>query len=235
VFCTASIHFLYSLDIIRCVNTHTNAIRILCYGDSNTWGDDPRIGAPRYPANVRWTGKLQEKLGDHYEVIEEGLCGRTTVFDDPKDEARNGKNYLTPCIFTHNPIDIVILMLGSNDLKERFNLSALDISKNIEILVKIIQKQAIDQKGKQSKIVLLSPTHVNENIFNFALLMQGFRGAGEKSKQLALYYEKVAKKYKCEFIDIAQYVEPSKVDGCHLEKVAHAKIAELLGERILNL
>ena len=92
------------------MNINQNSIRILCYGDSNTWGDSADDSV-RYPINVRWTGLLQQKLEDKFEIIEEGLCGRTTTLDDPKEEGRNGKTYLIPCINTHNPLDLVNLML----------------------------------------------------------------------------------------------------------------------------
>ncbi|PIX76714.1 MAG: arylesterase, partial [bacterium (Candidatus Ratteibacteria) CG_4_10_14_3_um_filter_41_18] len=94
----------------------------LCYGDSNTWGYIPAT-AKRYAVGCRWPGVLQKLLGDSWEVIEEGVNSRTTVFDDPKHIGKNGKTYLVPCLETHNPIDIVILYLGTNDLKERFNRS----------------------------------------------------------------------------------------------------------------
>jgi lysophospholipase L1-like esterase len=207
------------------MNTNPKAIRILCYGDSNTWGDDPRTGAPRYAANVRWPGVLQDKLGQNFEIIEEGLCGRTTVLDDPKESDRNGKTYLEPCLKTHQPIDIVILMLGTNDLKERFNLSAEDISKNIEQLILIIKKYT-------KKIILLSPALVNENIENS---MEGMKGAEGKSRQFAKYYQIVAEKHGCEFINIAEYVNPSPIDGCHLSAESHSQIAKILTEQIIQL
>ena len=97
------------------MNTGPNAIKVLCYGDSNTWGRDPHGKGIRYPVNVRWTGLLQSKLGHDYDIIEEGLGGRTTVIDDPKREGRNGKTYLRPCLETHSPIDVITLMLGTND------------------------------------------------------------------------------------------------------------------------
>jgi lysophospholipase L1-like esterase len=92
---------------------------ILCYGDSNTWGYIPGTGE-RYASHVRWPGVLQNALGNGYVIIEEGLCGRTTVWDDPIEEYRSGKEYLIPCLKSHAPLDLVVLMLGSNDLKMRF-------------------------------------------------------------------------------------------------------------------
>ena len=100
---------------------------ILCYGDSNTWGCKPIVlpgVVERFDRDVRWTGILRQQLGDDYLVIEEGLNARTTVHDDPIDGAhKNGKPYLLPCLETHLPLDLVIIMLGTNDLKSRFSLS----------------------------------------------------------------------------------------------------------------
>lgn len=201
------------------MDKNQDRIKILCYGDSNTWGDPPGSEG-RYPYNIRWTGRLQNLLVNKYQIIEEGLCGRTTIMDDPKEEGRNGKTYLISYLKTHKQIDLVILMLGSNDLKERFNLTAKEISENIEELIKII---------KPIKVLLLSPPIVNLNCKNPP---QGMKGAEEKSKQLAKYYKEVAIRQGCEFIDIAQYVQPSNVDGCHLEKDTHTRIAEILEKEI---
>ena len=108
---------------------------ILCYGDSNTYGLKSDL-VSRYPRNVRWTGILQEKLGSEYYVIEEGLGGRTTVWDDPVEDYKNGKKYLLPCLDSHKPLDLVIIMLGTNDLKSRFSVTPFDIGASMENLVK---------------------------------------------------------------------------------------------------
>jgi lysophospholipase L1-like esterase len=175
---------------------------------------------------------LQQKLGDDFEIIEEGLCGRTTAIDDPKEEGRNGKTYLIPCLKTHNPLDLVILMLGSNDLKERFNQSAEQIAKNIEELIIIIKKLGIDRNNQPLKILLISPAYINENS---KLAQIGVKGAEEKSKQLAEFYQKVARKQDCEFMDLAQYVQPSPIDGGHFGIEGHAKIAEVIEKKIKQI
>lgn len=203
------------------MRTNQNSIRILCFGDSNTWGESP-ISKGRYPYNIRWTGRLQNLLGNKFEIIEEGLRGRTTVMDDPKEKGRNGKTYLVSYLKTHKDVDLVILMLGSNDLKERFNLTVKQISENIEELIKII---------KPIKVLLLSPPLVNLNCQNPP---GGMKGADEKSKLLAKYYKEVAKRQGCEFIDLSQYVQPSNI-GLHLEKDAHSKIADILSEKIKKI
>ncbi len=207
--------------------------RILCFGDSNTWGDPPN-GVGRYPTSVRWTGLLQEKLGEDYEVIEEGLCGRTTVLDDPKEVGRNGKTYLKPCLETHNPIDLVILMLGTNDLKERFDQSAKQIAENNEELIKIVKQYGLNVDGSSPIILLISPAWVDENS---EIPMEGMQGAEAKSKQFGKFYQGVAERQGCEFLDISLFVQPSRIDGCHFEVESHARIAEVLVEvlgKILN-
>jgi lysophospholipase L1-like esterase len=206
------------------MNINPKAFRILCFGDSNTWGDPPlKLG--RYPVDVRWPGRLQKLLGDNYEVIEEGLCGRTTNLDDPKEFGRNGKTYLIPCLKTHNPLDMVILMLGSNDLKERYNRSPKEIADAIDELVKIIK---INSKAK---IILMSPPHVKEN---FVAKLSGLKGAEEKSKDLGKLFMDVTNSHKIKFLDVAKIVEPSKKDGVHLEPDAHKKIAEELAKIVIQ-
>lgn len=208
------------------MNINPSATVILCYGDSNTRGSTPSDS--RYPSNVRWTGILQKKLGEGHYIIEEGLGGRTTALDDlPDRPGKNGKTYLLSCLGSHNPIDMVILMLGTNDLKERFNQSPKDISKNVENLVKMIQEIGVNKKNKLPKIILLSPPLVDETVLT---TQENYKGAEEKSRQLSLLYQKIAQSCGCEFIDIAKVVHPSKADGLHLEAEEHNKIATVLFE-----
>lgn len=210
------------------MNTNPSSIRVLCYGDSNTWGDPPSK-LSRYPVDVRWPGKLQKLLGSEFEIIEEGLCGRTTDVDDPKEAGRNGKTYLLPCLNTHKPIDIFVLMLGTNDLKERFNKSPEDIAKSISSLIKIVKSAKVGSKGKTPKIILISPPTVREHGI---LPILGMKGAAEKSKELASKLKDVASKNSCLFIDISKYVEPSRIDGAHLSAESHHKIAEVISKII---
>ena len=119
---------------------------ILCYGDSNTWGCPPLEDWPittitRFGPDVRWGSVMRSILGEGYWAVEEGLNGRTTVWDDPVEgEHRNGKPYLLPCLLSHAPLDLVILMLGTNDLKSRYSLSAWDIASGVATLIDLIQK-----------------------------------------------------------------------------------------------
>lgn len=213
------------------MNINPNAKRILCYGDSNTWGDPPDSDV-RYPINIRWTGILQKRLGNEFEIIEEGLCGRTTVIDDPKEEGRNGKTYLKPCLETQKPLDLIILMLGTNDLKERFNFTVEEIAKNIEQLVIIIKEIGKTNDKKAPKILLISPAWVNQHADN---PVENMKGVEKKSKQFAKYFREIAERQNCNFLDVAQYIQPSKKDGCHLDSESHAKIAEVLEEKIKTI
>lgn len=207
-----------------------NAKRILCYGDSNTWGYMPGSGE-RFSPDMRWTGLLQKALGNNYEIIEEGLNARTTALDDPKYEGKNGKNYLKPCLQTHYPLDLVILMLGTNDLKERFNRAPKQIAEGIEILISVMFDPDSNYNYRP-EVILMSPPIINESVKGVS---ENFLGAEEKSKHLGTLYKNVAEKHKIGFIDLKKFVSPSKTDGCHLEPEAHQKIADLVFEKIKDM
>ena len=128
---------------------------ILCYGDSNTYGYNP-VNGLRYPKDVRWTGVLQKLLGEQYAVIEEGCNGRTTVFEDIAEPWKEGLGYLKPCLNTHKPIDFVIMMLGSNDLKRMFHASAKEIADGAEQLVSIIKEFTKEKQGFMPKVFWFS-------------------------------------------------------------------------------
>ena len=105
---------------------------ILCFGDSNTWGYNPE-NRQRFGPEERWTGILRNSLGEDYRVIEEGLNGRTTLWDDPIEGFKNGLDYLMPCLESHRPFDLITIMLGTNDLKCRFSVSAFDIAESVGV------------------------------------------------------------------------------------------------------
>ncbi|QQS39408.1 SGNH/GDSL hydrolase family protein [Candidatus Woesebacteria bacterium] len=212
------------------MNILPNATRILCFGDSNTWGYIPASGK-RYPVGVRWTSLLQEKLGNDFEIIEEGLNSRATDIDDPKHIGKNGLTYFRPCLETHHPIDLIILMLGTNDMKERFNRTPERITKGVENLLLSVKEFIEEEETIMPKIVVVSPPLVDEEVEG---VKEKYLGAGEKSKHLGSLYEVIAKKYNCEFIDIAKLVSPSKKDGYHLEPEDHKKIADYFYGLILE-
>jgi lysophospholipase L1-like esterase len=171
-------------------------MNILCFGDSNTYGFIAGSGG-RYDENTRWTRLLQKKLGSSYYVIEEGLNGRTTVFDDPEKKFMNGSEYLEMCIATHRPIDLVIVMLGTNDTKERYHAEPSDIARGMERLVKILRDPSVYHK----EVLIVSPIHISESILKseYCDSFHGLEGM-EKSKRLAVEYKRLAKEYHCSFL-----------------------------------
>ena len=135
--------------------------RILCYGDSNTWGYDP-VSQQRFDDQTRWTGILTKLLASEYTIIEEGLNGRTTVWDDPIEGYKNGREYLIPCLESHWPLDLVVIMLGTNDLKRRFNLSTFDIAESVGTLVQIAKHIDLRVNGTAPQVLLMAPPPVGK-------------------------------------------------------------------------
>lgn len=203
---------------------------ILCYGDSNTWGYNP-TDAGRYPRDVRWSGVLTKELGAGYQVIEEGLNGRTTVWDDPIEGYKNGHDYLIPCLETHKPIDLVVLMLGTNDLKMRFSVSAYDIANSAGVLVDVIHKSASGPDGGAPQVLLMAPPPVAQ-LTDFAEM---FDGAVAKSKKLGEHYRRVADERSCAFLDAGTVVVSSNVDGIHFDPPEHAKLGRAVAQRVKEL
>ena len=198
---------------------------VLCYGDSNTYGYNPDNGL-RFPDQIRWTGRLQSLLGGEYRVIEEGCNGRTTVFDDPLEGWKNGMDYLKPCLNSHKPIDLVILMLGSNDLKETFHASAKEIADGAAQLVETIQTFTMEKQGFVPKILLISPLHIGEGIQSSPFYGRFSENAILRSKELAELYRMTAQKYNCEFADASKWAQPSKTDSLHMDAEGHKAFAE---------
>jgi lysophospholipase L1-like esterase len=208
--------------------------RILCYGDSNTWGWDPKT-AGRYPSNVRWPGVMAAALGPGFEILEEGLNGRTTVFDDPTNDGRNGRPYLVPCLESHRPLDLVIVFLGVNDLKARFGLSPVDIADGASVLVKIIQASdagPVTEGGMPPPPVLLIAPPPTGRLTDFAEL---FTGATEKSRGLGAAYARVARERSCAFLDAGEHIASSDVDGIHFDPGAHAKLGAVVAAKVLEI
>ncbi|MBU3875300.1 SGNH/GDSL hydrolase family protein [Faecalicatena sp. AGMB00832] len=205
---------------------------ILCYGDSNTYGLKSDLQT-RYPREVRWTGILQKMLGEEYYVIEEGLGGRTTVWDDPVEDYKNGKKYLLPCLDSHKPLDLVIIMLGTNDLKTRFSVSAFDVSVAMENLVKTILKSDAGIDFQAPQVLLVTPVPIHS--VNNPDLDQMLAGAEEKSKMLAPYYEEIAKRNQIHYLNPEGMIEVNDVDGIHYTEKGHRQMAEMMVEKIREI
>jgi len=196
---------------------------VLCFGDSNTYGRDPETKG-RFEHDVRWPGVLAKTLGSGYHVIEEGLNGRTTVWDDPVrgHQKRNGSMYLLPCLESHSPIDLLIVMLGTNDLKARFSVTAYDIGQSMGALIETAQRSAAGRNGGPPKILVMSPPPLGK-LTEYA---ETFSGGVEKSKGLARHYGETSGQYGCEYFDAGSVIEVSKTDGLHFDPQGHGKLGE---------
>ena len=205
--------------------------QILCFGDSNTWGYAP-VSAERYPRDVRWTGVMAAQLGNRFNVVEEGQNGRTTVWDDPLEGGhKNGLTYLTACLESHHPIDLVILMLGTNDLKARFSLTTLDVALGAERLIQTIQRSGWGLGGNAPAILLAAPPPVDPK--DDAAEM--FAGAREKSIDLGRRYAEVAKRCNCHLIDVGKIIGVDPADGIHYSREAHRLLGLAMASRVKEL
>lgn len=206
-------------------------INILCYGDSNTYGFIPAGG--RYNEGQRWTRLLQRDLGESYYVIEEGLNGRTTVFDDPDIKYSKGIDYLEMCISSHEPLDLVVLMLGTNDAKVAvFNAGPCEIAQGIESMIKLLKEPNI----YNGDILIISPIHIRDSILEseYVESFGGLEGA-KISRALAPELKKLAKEYKCYFLDAADYAKADDRDAIHLGEDGHKSLANALAEKIKSI
>lgn len=209
---------------------------IVCFGDSNTYGYNSKT-MDRFSTEERWTCLLQKNLGDNYRVMEEGLEGRTCVFEDPLFEGLNGRAYLYPCIMTHKPVDLLIIMLGTNDTKERFASTPENIAKGLEFLTTKAMDSKIAFRDQKPNILLICPPPIEEGYDTTYVAGEMGKGCKEKSEALAPLYEDVAKRLGCHFLDLGKVegIEMYPYDFMHLSLDAHAKLAQVLAEMIPEL
>ena len=209
--------------------------RILCFGDSNTWGAIPGEDG-RFPDDVRWTGVMSVALGDGYTVIEEGYNGRTTVFDDPVEGRLSGITYFKPCVESHSPLDLVIVMLGTNDLKTRFASDAVSIAYGLKNYTDVMKTASLH--GSVPVFLAVSPILVDPAYKNDPLFGDCFGpDADRRSIGFAKAYGEFAAENGVEFFDAALAAKASGIDGIHLDAAGHkalgtalaAKVRELLG------
>ena len=199
--------------------------RILCFGDSNTWGYDPETDE-RYDNKTRWPCVMGSLLGDEYEIVEEGMNGRTTVWDDPVDGLMSGLNYLKPCLLSHKPLDKVIVMLGTNDLKDRFCVSAYEIAKSAGRLVQMIQASDAGPKGAAPQVLLIAPPPIVVGENGLDTREHGL----VKSQQFARQFAEIAKELGCDFADAGEFIESSPVDGIHFSAEAQRDLGKSLAK-----
>ncbi len=211
---------------------------IICFGDSNTHGycadpADCADGGIRFNESERWTKLLQQCLGEEYLVIEEGLSGRTTCFDDPIHEGLNGLNYIYPCLKSHEDVDLLIIMLGTNDTKDRFYASAACIGIGMARLV----KKAMATEcwgGKKPNILVVAPPPIGEGMLTSPVAATMGEKCAEKARQLAYYYKEQCDLIDCHFMD-ADGCEFNQIDYMHLTRKGHAQLAERLAAIVPEL
>lgn len=208
-------------------------IRVLCYGDSNTWGFMPGTGERR-GAEERWTGVCQKLLGEKYTIIENGLNGRTTVFDDPFNDYLNGKKCLGYTLISQKPIDLAVLMLGTNDMKYA---NAVGASTGADELVRMLlnaneiyrTSQPVFPKG--AKVLLVAPPLIADEIDELRPDSTVAGKSGE-TKRFAALYEQIAKNRGVYFLDAAQYTKPSLIDCVHIDGESHRKLGIAMAQKI---
>ncbi len=216
---------------------------VLCFGDSNTHGTRPinfdLLSSPfiapnyRYVKADRWAGVMERELGAEYLIIEEGLNGRTTVWDDPVEGAhKNGSRYLPACLESHAPIDLVIIMLGTNDLKARFCVNAFEIAMSMGVLINMVQQSGSGPQGNAPEVLIMCPPPLGRltylsGIFNESSI--------HNSKNLAAHYAKTAKLYNCHFLDTAEIIKTSDADGVHYEKDELEKLGKKAAQAVIKI
>lgn len=205
---------------------------VMCFGDSNTWGADP-AGGLRFDRSTRWPGVMQQALGEGYHVVEEGLCGRTTVWDDPVEGDKNGFKHLVPLIQSHEPLDLLIIMLGTNDLKNRFGVSALDVANSAWRLVKTARSCAYPVTGQVPDVLVVCPPP-------FAPLAgtnfkEMFIGGEEKSHRLFAEFRAVAANRGFRLFNAGDVIQSSSLDGIHFAAAEHGKLGLALANQVRAL
>jgi|TARA_B110000438_G_scaffold123655_1_gene120560 lysophospholipase L1-like esterase len=212
---------------------------ILCFGDSNTWGFVPGAFDPetfymeRYSRDIRWTGVIQNILGDQFYIIEEGLNGRTTNIEYPDLTGRSGTSYLSACLYSHSPLNLVMIQLGVNDLKSIFDRDIKDIAKGINDLIEIIQGSMFGPDMQSPpKILLVSPPELVHEGYLDGEGQLAFIGGLNKSKEFDRYFSEIATKKDCHYVDLAPLINYSSIDGIHLDENGHREVGSILARSV---
>lgn len=213
--------------------------RILCYGDSNTWGYDVettnRMGvSARFPEDVRWTGVMQQLLGPEYRVLEEGLNGRTTVFDEPGACDKNGNAFLEVAIRTCSPFDLIILMLGTNDLKEVYHASSHVIMRGMERMIRTCRDVLAYTSSSQAKIMIAAPLNV-QPAGEGAFMYDFTPNSNRKGEEVRGKYRDLAQRLGCAFFDVNDFVRACPIDGVHLDAASHRVLGETMTAAVREL
>ena len=203
--------------------------RILCIGDSNTWGYNP-VNGQRY--KDRWTRVLARLMPEN-EIIEEGLNGRTVLSIDPLKPERCGISALKMILMSHKPIDCVIVMLGTNELKKIFKCDAQYIADGICEFIKIIKSRELWQSFNIPKLLVVSPVHIREELIKNGDIFGDFdEKSVTESKYLAAAIDEVCCEYGIDFMNAANYAKASLVDNIHLDEENHKRLALAICDKL---
>jgi lysophospholipase L1-like esterase len=205
---------------------------VVCYGDSNTHGHDVSTGG-RFSRDVRWPGVLAAGLRGVADVIEEGLNGRTTIWDDPMLDGRNGRDYFLPCLRSHAPVDVVVIMLGTNDTKGFLHLGAADIAHGAGALVDLALLSGTGPAGGPPRVLLVAPPPLGD--LTTASEVWGFGDARAKSEQFARLYRTVAEQHGVEFLDAGPFAEIDPADGVHLTAAGQGTLGRAIAEAVRKI
>ena len=209
---------------------------ILCIGDSNTHGycadpGDCADGGIRFNEDERWTCRLQKALGDDYLVTEEGLSGRTTSFEDPINENMAVLPYVYALLKSHEYVDLLVIMLGTNDSKQRMNTTPFVVAKGMERLVRKAMTVDCWAPGKKPNVLIIAPPPIGRGMESSDVADEMGKGAVEISQELARYYAATAELLGVHFLDAA-FCEFNSVDFMHLTRRGHAQLAEKLAQLV---
>lgn len=205
---------------------------IVCFGDSNTHGYNSKTMG-RFEKHERWTGLLQKYLGEDYDIKEEGISGRTTVFEDPLTEGLNGLTSIYTTLMCHEPVDLLIVMLGTNDVKQRFYATPENIAKGLERLVQKAQSVKEAYRG-EPKILIIAPPPIERGYEETFVYGEMGPGCVEKTERLAGLYREVAERNHCSFLDagMIEGIQMYPYDYMHLSLNAHKALARKLEQVI---
>ena len=217
---------------------------ILCYGDSNTWGTVARRRVEdeefRFDRATRWPCVLQAELGDSYAVTEEGMGFRTTVYTtDPEKTWQNGLALLEPILYSHHPLDMVIVMLGTNDLRQEKLPEPEALGSGISRITEFIQLHPeYGRSGRAPAIILVAPPFIRPSRADGRTEVYPiFHGANgeERSLQFPQIYRAAAEKYGCGFVNAQQFTVPDSADGVHMDAASHRRLAHAIAEEVRKL
>lgn len=188
---------------------------ILAFGDSLTFGAHAKTGL-RHAYEDRWPTVLERGLGAAARVIPEGLGGRTTVFDDYSSAAdRNGAKVLPTLLDTHKPLDLVIIFLGTNDLKTYLNGTAFGAAMGVKRLVEIVRQHPYGNHGPVPQVLMVAPPLTVET--DHVDLHPMFAPRADEARLFDFYYSRIARELGCGYFNAASVAVASPIDGVHLD------------------